>query len=267
MIRKPSIRRRLHQVVDRLRSVPVHPQAIEKSVQHFRETGELPEDERLAGTIVRRLLSNIPSVSEDGTPLSLAAMIHAGLDRPPRPRDEVMDSLYFEAAHGPGLVRAAARLVLQNCASIGWDVTKPCFVERGIELDLPEYGSVGMAVIGLPERLAKPPYEAQAQHLFQRLDQLRSSRPDPDESCRAALSRAIDAFLAQGDLPEDPWLREAVLCNSELDQFFLHFIGQCDHEVMAVFATAGTATGEERERAIATLQDLAAAGRLGAPGT
>ena len=185
------------------------------------------------------------------------------MQRPQRPADELMDSLYNEAVWADGMVQFAARAVLELLAGAGLDVTEPLFGKHGIKGDnLPDFGGVGTHMLGLPQRLAKPPYEAQGSRLFARYEQLRQRINRDDRAWFAAFGEAVDLFHQLGELPEDELLRDAVLADAEVCALCRHVAGKDVTEVMGAFDVAAQASDCEKAVAIARVQELVAAGKL-----
>lgn len=80
------------------------------------------------------------------------------------------------------------------------DVTDPTL---GADKGLPDHASVGMHVLGYPERLARRPYVRQARRLFARYAKLRERIDHDDEDWWEALTDAAVSFELTGDLPRD----------------------------------------------------------------
>ena len=152
---------------------------------------------------------------------------------------------------------------VRSGAAISWtgrDVTDPDFL--GADTVLPDYGSVGLHVLGFPECLAKPPYEDQTQRLCDRFASLRERLDQDDRGWMDGFGEAAILFLHEGELPDDELMCEAVLANGEFMGILGHFLGHGDSEVMAAFDQVARARGEARAAAIVTVQAMAAEGRL-----
>ncbi len=151
-------------------------------------------------------------------------------------------------------------MALRILVDIGRDVTDPEFIPTDTEI--PDWGSVGWHLIGLPERMVKPPYENQAQRLFDRFDDLRGRIDRDDSRWMDAYGEAAMVFLHEGELPEDELMCEVVLANGEFMGLLQHHVGHGDAEVMAAFDQVAKAKGKKRATAIARVSAMAAEGRL-----
>ena len=221
---KQTTKRRLAHIAESFGAAPVPPESVRAAFAEFRETGILPDDERLAGAVVRRATTGYDSVySPDGS-FDWGATMQAALAAPTRESDPILESIYREAVHGSELVRWAARHVLTGLASVGHDVSQPQFA--GWDLDVPEFAPVGLWLLGFPQRFAKPPYEERATDLFTTLEDLtkRIERRPRIWFCR--LANAIEDFQADGNLPDDPLTRECVLASAELQALMDHYVGE-----------------------------------------
>jgi len=248
-----STRKRLDKIGQQIDSLPVDPAVVRVAFHTFRERGELPQDLRIARAVVFRITSGIGDKGwgEEGDE---PAMIRAMMENPLRPADDVMDSLLRESLSDHETARDAARSILKDLRENGLDVTEPLFAKRGATLGLPDWGYVGMHLIGYPECLVIPPYEEQARRLFERFAQLRQWVPDPTRRWFDSLSAAAGLFREHGELPDEQVMREAVLADTELGCLQRHWLGQGDPEAMAAFDAVSGASGEERERAIERVQ-------------
>lgn len=121
---------------------------------------------------------------------------------------------------------------------------------------------MGWHLIGLPERIVKPPYEEQARRLFDRFDDLRERIDRDDRRWMDAYGEAALLFLHEGELPDDELMCEVVLANGEFMGLLRHYCRGGDPEVMAAFDQAARAHGEARAAAIARVAAMAAEGRL-----
>lgn len=257
--------RRLQKIEQQILSLPIARQVVTKAFVVFQKTGELPEDQRVAYAVVKRArmgtrMSDLfASTSDWGT------LIQAKLEEPQRPDDEVMDSLLNEAVSAPEPWRSVARQMLKALASSGTDVTTPAFAVEGIKLDLPDYGTMGMHLMGFPDRLAKRPYVKQAKRLFARIGKLRERIPQDDRRWFDRAGDAIQRFQHGGERPDDDLVLDVVLALGELDALMLHAVGEDVAELMAAFDAVARATAEGRAPAVEHLQDLVRAGGMRAP--
>lgn len=253
-------RKRLEKVQTAIAATPLPLEAVRQAFERFRETGELPEHRRLAAAVVVRARNGVDLTDESGRPMGLAEAVQALSHAPSRPDDRVMSALYSEAVCETAIFRDAARAVLVQLAEIGFDVTEPEFAKRGIEIDLPKFGTVGLHLLGFPECLAVPPYEEQAKRLFDRFAVLRTRVGSFGKQWFAELARAVEAFRLDGELPEDELLRDVVLADAELVCLIRHWMGQDVAVVMTALAEAQV--DPAREGAVARLQELVRDGRI-----
>ena len=247
-------KRRMDKVRELLATCPIPADVIEEEFWLFQHEGELPEDQRLAALVCERAgYQRTPSGTGDiaellaGILLQAKTRLETGLEPPPNVREELFD----EAVYGPDVVRRWARLALRFLVCRGGDVTKRDF---GQEHGLPEFGTVGMHVLGYPRRLAKAPYEEQGRRLFDRYDGiLRQMDMSPDDDFEP-VAEAILAFEDRGELPAEELLRDYVLADYEIEMLRAHKAGRDVAQVMALLDRAAMATGEERDAAVAEVQ-------------
>ncbi len=252
--------KRLRKLTRTVRARPVKPDVMRAAYEKFREIGELPEDQRIAGEIVHLVRSGLDAETAFACQGDEKTLIRAYVCAPPRPKDEAMDGLLNEAAWGTETIQWAARHMLKALASMGLDVTRPLFAGR--DMKLPDYGSVGLHLLGMPECLAQPPYEEQAHRLFDRYAELRKRINRDDKRWFEACSEAVGMFRTYGELPDDELLQDAVLADGEFLLLLRHDCGEGDPEFMAAFDVAARATGEERAAAIDQVCEMVREGRL-----
>ena len=178
-----------------------------------------------------------------------------GEDWPPSVRALLLDEALFECPPLRKLARAAIALEV----AWGGDVESSAFAARH---GIPGYGSVALHVMGWPAKLATPPYEDQAKRLFARLDNLRGRIPQDDPHWIEAQGNAVAAFLDAGELPDDELHLEGVLVNVGLDLLHAHRCGSDVSKAMQLLDRVASSTGDQRERCLAKLSELAKAGRL-----
>ena len=262
---KRTSKKRLKKVSRQIDAMPIRPEAEEAAFERFRETGELPEFQRLAGAVIERALRDgVERVSQ--VMYDLAAGIERlkraaeGLGNAEPEPEPLRKMLFHEAVYGPKFVSIPARLALRILVDMGRDVTDPEFIPSDTEL--PDWGSVGWHLIGLPERIVKPPYEEQAQRLFGRFDDLRERMDRDDRRWMDAYGEAAMIFLHEGELPEDELMCETVLAYGEFFGLLQHYLGRGDSEVMAAFDRVAKARGKARAAAIVRVQAMGAEGRL-----
>ena len=216
--------------------LPPSPRAVKEALEEFRSSGELPEDVALGRAVVQRARDGFEmKYDANGRvdwPGSIAAV---GAARPTKP-DRILRALYDEAIHGPGLIQAAARHVLRTIAQCGRDVTTAIFDEA--EFSLPEFGGVGLKMLGFPERLIEPPHEDQARRLLERVDELRRRLPARDPRWCEEFRDAFEMFVVYGDIPDDPLIREAVLAEGETQALLFAYRGDDVDDLLAAYDRA-----------------------------
>lgn len=228
-------KKRLDKVGSRIEAMPITPAAENDAFERFRATGELPEHQTLAERTIERAL-------------------HLPQHRPLR------ELLFHEAVHEWSVVRDAARLVLKLLVAVGQDVTSRNFLDE--DMELPEYGSVGLHLLGFPECLVKPPYEDQARRLLGRLAFVRRRVPSGDERWFRSFAKMAARFFNHGELPDVGFERDVVLAYGEFLALGRNLWDEADPDVLAAFDKAARGEGEEREAAIGRLQELAVEGRV-----
>jgi hypothetical protein len=250
--------KRLERVEKSFAARPLRSDLVKAAYEHFRETGELPEHDRLASEVLRHARwGYTPDQSTEARILKILERARArrdqGLPTPEEP--SVRECLFHEAMHEHDIVRQAARVALRWEVDCGADVTDPEFLaDRG----LPEFGTVGLHLLGYPDRLLRPPYEEQGRRMLTRYAELRARVREEDEVWFERLSDTIVASQDRGDVPGDDLLRDAVLVFLELDSLIHHARGRDVSERMAALDTAATTEGPEREEAIERVRALMA---------
>ena len=176
---------RLVAVSRQIDAMPLAPEVVSMAFDKFRETGELPEVQRLAAEVVKRAESGDVD-GRYGFNASWAESIRIlrdAVDNPdalkPQP-EPLRKQLFREAVYGEGVVRMAGREAIRFLVAAGQDVTDRDFIDPSVEM--PEFGSVGLYLLGFPERFVKPPFEEQAQRLFERFAVLRDRLKGFDDS-------------------------------------------------------------------------------------
>ncbi len=258
-------RQRLDSLRGKLHTVPVPSAVAQGALERFRETGEIPDDDRLARAVIHRvrLGPRVAELYDSGE--DEQAIVRAVVSMPEPPADEVMESLWSEAIDGPETLRGFARAALQGLVANGVDPTTRAFADLGITLQLPDYGSVGMFILGYPKSFAIPPYKRQARRLFARADKLRQRINQDDRRWFNNFGEALEAFLDFGELPEDELLLDAVLVGAEIEALRLHTLGNDVADCMATLDSAARATGPDWDVAIESLQRFAAESRFRTP--
>jgi hypothetical protein len=259
---KPRTSKRMERVAQVIAARPIRADALDKAFAHFCDTGELPDQQRLADEVARRALrgrqeppDSADSLSNEERQKRFLELFAALRQRPAEPEQpEVRECVFHEAVFGNVLVRRAARLVLVLEVERGGDPADPKFLA---DRTLPDHAAVSMHLLGYPERLAKPPYLAQAKRLFARYDELRVriNRYEDDPWFDLHVD-AVIRFEDTGDLPDDELLRDAVLAHEEWDALQDHARGRDVSEWMTALDRAARAKGVKRDEAIEEVQAI-----------
>lgn len=246
--------RRVADVTEALCRRPVAPELVDQAFETFLATGQLPDEPWFAAQVVDQLK---PTMNRHlgRNFIDWAKQLCAEFERP---KDPVRDRLIHEAVWETGVFRMAARCMLEGLVSAGFDPRQPIF--DGMEL--PEFGTVGMALLGVPERLVGPEHEAQGQRLTERLEAMARAIPHHNRRWWLELHNAAQMFQHDGERPADPMVLDCVLALGELSTFLDQVAGASVDEELAAFDAASQATGADRERAIERLQAMAVAGRF-----
>jgi hypothetical protein len=265
-------RRRLDRVAETVAAMPVRDDLLRESFDRFRTTGELPDHGQLAAALLRRALyANPASHIED--PAAYFAQLHhafvqAGM-RPPAPSGEaprvplflsLRERLFHEALSPRECVRLPAHALLRLLVVAGGDVTDPQFLDE--TMAPPDYGTLGLHLLGWPGRLASPPFTRRAKRLLARFAELRRRIGQAEGARFEELASAVQRFAGAGVVPKDELLRECVAAGGELV------------ELTARFCEARTAGTTRKSKGIAgaadalrgllsSLLDLARGGDLG----
>ena len=253
-------------------SMPIDATLVQTAFETFREEGELPEHQRLAKAVIRRVRSGVevvpltgrhsmgsrPGRAED---IDIGALIRQAAKMPKidPPPDAIRAHLYDEAIHESPVVHGPARLALRLLAQSGRNVTTPLYLDA--EMGVPKYGTVGLHLLGFPECLAIPPYEEQAWRLLERIALMRERIPPSPEWWFRAYSGAMSGFLKDGGLPDDDLMCAVALAHGELFGLMAHYCRRGDAELLAAFEAAAQASGPQREAALRHLCALQARGR------
>ncbi|MEZ6036534.1 MAG: hypothetical protein R3F29_03570 [Planctomycetota bacterium] len=246
-------RKRLAQAAQKILSRPVPENVTKAALARFRATGLLPEDQRLGAAVLSSIRSGVEVFRFRNGDVDWGATIASGFERERRGKDEYMDGLIQEALFAKGMVKAAARQALVALASASFDVTAALFAGR----ELPEFGSVGFELLGLPERLARRPYVRQMRHLMQRLAALRRNLREHDRRWGDDLGRAVECFQLHGERPQDSQMFEAVLILGECNAFVRNACGEDVRDLLRLYESIATTDGDVRARHIAQLVEMA----------
>lgn len=257
-MKRPSAQR-MNDVSAALTRLPVAPGLVDEAFAEFLATGLLPNESGFAAEVVGRLDQKHESPADQDISLyewgrRLWAQ-HAD-DAPAR--DEVRDALLREAVWETGLARLAARSMLEGLVAAGIDLTQPIFDGEA----LPEFGTVGLRMLGFPERFVGSEHTEQAARLEARLDVLAKAIPHHDRSWWRSMHMATQLFQDLGERPDDPLVFECVLALGELHTLVELVAGRDVAEELAAFDAVFVSVGAEREAAVERLQAMAAAGQF-----
>lgn len=251
---------RVQRAIDTL---PLRRSAVVAAYKHFRETGELPDSQRLADAVARtalnggvtpedqRLISDIERLLSRKTRPSLQVITREEAAAPPP--SPVREALLHQAVFETGAVQFAARSAIVWLVEGGADVADPQFAAS---YGMPKHGSVGMHIFGWPRCLVKPPYEAEANRLVAQLDVFREQIDDSDESWWDPFREAMLRFLCTGELPGPGIERDVTLVLEGMDLLMAHRRGVDVAKQVAALDRVWTTDGEERERAVVQFAKL-----------
>ena len=200
-----------HRIVNR----PVPRRSVDRAFDVFRETGELPQDARIAGEVIAIALQCRRGSTDLRTGIrelkALADAIERGDELPPSP-DRCRRQLYNEAVYGEGDRKAAAREALMQQARLGVDVTSGDFLR---DEPLPAFGAVGLHMTGYYERLAQGPDGDRVRALYAKLERMTAEHSGDDAWWDAVLA-AVRVFGDDGRLPDDAEQTKGVAVLAEL---------------------------------------------------
>ena len=249
--------RRVNRVENAVDAMPFTNEALREAYDTFRMFGELPHYERLAQAVIESALVGrlLPVQEPMDEPAKIRMLLRQAVEeaRTPPPERTLREYLLDHAGYAPPRLRAEAQLACRYLAGKGADLTDPHYLE---DEPLPAHNSIGMRLLGYPNRLARPPYDEQARRLFARLDALRDRSPQDQAEWMKDYGTAVEAFHTMAELPEDELLLDAVLADAELIALFQHAAGDDVGEWMAALDRAATTTGAARDEAIDTVRAL-----------
>jgi hypothetical protein len=193
---------------------------VERAFAHFKRSGELPEFDRLAQTVVERALAGESAADiyyreSQEYYRAVARATGEDLGVPQREPDDIRRQLFWEALRDDVMERYAARELLKVFVKIGIDPTKP--LPFNDELSFPEYGSLGLHLLDWPHCLIRPPFEDRARRVVEKIEELRG-QVHALPNWRERLEEAVAEFEMTRELPEDEVLREVVLADHSLRQ-------------------------------------------------
>ena len=233
------LRKRIDKVEQVLGRIPIPSAIVREAFQHFRRTGELPDDVRLAYHVRQRITLGF-DIPDTGNPtLDRQHMFRLAVVTPSRPKDPWMDALLEEAIFADDPVGWAAREVLRRFAQLGHDPSQPLMTNY--TKPLPDY-PVGLHLLGVPECFALPPYEARAHALFARCDAIRERIDHEDRRWFDEMYAACQRFADSDELPDDELMRDAVLGLHEFHELINHAVGNDVADAMAKIDAARVAT-------------------------
>lgn len=251
---RSSKRRRFDRLEQAVSRMPLRADVLEEAWALFHLMGEFEDDERLVEAVIQRALrggsAQDPAQMSELERLILMVVPPGGPE--PKP-DTVRERLFAEALCDDPYFCKLARLGIGILVCRGGDVCDPAF---GAGKGIPKYGSVGMHVLGYPQRLATPPYEAQARRLFARMDDYRERVTDDSAAFFDRLTDATTELLWNGELPHDPFFGEGAILQAEFSCLWEHKRGKDVAAVMAAFDAVARAKGTRRNQALVRLQTL-----------
>lgn len=222
--------KRLDRAYKQLSRVPVPAEVLDAAVARFRSTGRLPDIAHFAGAVTNRILTDYPAPKAERSPEELLVRFkewhRAKAERRPTPVDDrpltVREHLFDEAVYGPRFVRRVGRAALRSVVRNGGDVTAHDLLQdRG----LPERGTVGMHVLRVYERVARPPFEERGQDVLERYGDVMDRLQARGARSLGELEAAMDTFVERGEMPPSALLSEGVLAALELEALVHHWRG------------------------------------------
>ena len=207
-------------------------------------SGDLPDNRRIAWAVLKRVLcARRAGGMSSQTPKGRLA-------GPPR------EQLFREAAHPCEPARIAARVVIRALVDIGEDPSDPEFVPP--DLDVPEFGPVGLHLLGWPDRWVAPEHEAQMQRVMERHAAL-VGVPRTDAWWAEAAS-SLSAWLRRGVLPARADVEEFVLVVGEMFALHAHYFGRGSNALVHAYADLAAAGELEQGAALVHVAALRANG-------
>lgn len=254
MINRSKLARfaRIEQAQARL---PLRRTAVLNAYAQFRQTGQLPDELRLADAVAQTALNggdtpeDVRLVSETVRLLTqfghtVTARVAA---KPAMTPSAVRAPLFRQAVHSTGAVQSVAREAIRWLVKNGEDVANPRFAAS---YGVPKKNSaVGMFVLNWPRCLVRPPFEAEATRLLEHLAVV-NERIDTVHFDWDALTQALRAFFAARELPGPGLIRDVVLVFAQMD-LLVRGRGVADVRKILALDRVWQAEGEERERAVA----------------
>ena len=247
--------RRLTAAAHAIGTRPLALDAIDHAYAKFLRTGEVPDDRRLAWSVLERALHARKASVDIGGGLvggRARASSTGYITGPPR------EQVFREAVHTTEPPRMAARQLIKLLVSAGYDPTDPEFIPS--DLEMPEFGGVAMHAFGWPDQMVKPPYEQQMERVMQQHADLRAI-PDRTDAWYRDGAAGLRGFLTNGEVPTDDSVRLFALTIGEMFAIHGHYFGHGDEELLAAFDSVATASGEQREAALLHLGAVQARSR------
>ena len=257
-LRRTHLRR-----IDRLReaigSAPIPPGAVDEGFDLFCRTGRLPGMQGLAAAITERALyrradgSNSEDMATRRTRIIrfMEAKRRGEVYEPPGIR--LREFLFDEAVYGPDFVRRVARIALRREVRNGADVTDPDYLE---DRPHPVYGTVGLNVLGIYEKLSAPPHQERAVEVFAEYSALHQGRGLATADWAGDVEEAVTAFQERGDLPVTRELEDAVLVDLELHALIWHARGLETSKLLMCIDYAKEPDCPRRGDALAAMRQL-----------
>jgi hypothetical protein len=158
--------------------------------------------------------------------------------------------LFHEAAHPFEPARLAARLVIRLLVEAGDDPSDPEFVPADCEI--PEFGSVGLWLLGWPDQWVAPERTAQMQRVMKQHAHLRAGEERGDVWTRES-AVALAGFLRRGEVPRRDDMRRFVLTIGEMFALHTHYFLRVGEDLLAAFEAVANASAQDREGAVLRL--------------
>jgi hypothetical protein len=271
-----NFRDRLKRMEVWLARTPIAPEALRAAYEHFRKTGELPEDDELGEHVVRWANTKVDPTQFGDDQASFARL--AGLyvdhmmkreygDRVPgyEPFDGQMEALRDEAVAPWEPARSLARHVLQSFAMIGRDPTGSVISDLGLTISGGS-GSVAMDFMGFPDRFVLGKHRRRARAIVDRMEKLGKATAGEQGFVDACLD-ASDALHVAGELPHDLRLLDVAVADIELRALMQARAGLDVSPLLAACAASRRGRPEKRRRAATEIMEMLKAGALIVPET
>jgi hypothetical protein len=235
-------------------SQPLNPAAVDLSYAEFLGDGQLPENARIAWTVLNRALNaRKPPVDPRAGSDSIFRRRAGDIDRPGFVALPPREQVFREAVSALDPASRFARLLIGLLIQAGDDPTDPEFIPS--DCQIPQFGSTAMSLFGWPDQWVRPPYEQQLQRVLQQHAALRADTDRSDAWFRAAAA-GLAGFLSRGEVPSDDLVCRFALTIGEMFAIHAHYFGHGDEELLAAFEASATTSGAERDAVLVVLGAL-----------